>query len=279
METLSNIQDKLVHLLKEEFAIRSLKKPGYSLRRFSIKLGLDAPVVSEIMNGKRRVSIKTAQLILKGLAIDPDQANKYLFEIQNEKTQNKKNKTHSLIQFTSNKPFEMLSSQEFDIFSNWWYFGILSLAETKACPNDVEVIAERLGLTKTQVQSALNIFLEKKLIEVRGGYLKATGLQLTTTTEISDTAIRKNHHQGLELAQEALDTVPLELREFGAMTMAIDPKKIPEAKKMIINFRKQMAQLLEVDQQTEVYRLQMQFFPLTQKIKSKNKKLIEGVSL
>jgi uncharacterized protein (TIGR02147 family) len=109
--------------------------------------------------------------------------------------------------------------------------------------------------------------------------LKATGKQLTTTTEISDTAIRKNHHQGLELAQEALDSVPLELREFGAMTMAIDPKKIPEAKKMIINFRKQMAQFLEVDHQTEVYRLQMQFFPLTKNLKSKNKKLNEGVSL
>lgn len=261
MQTQPNCQDKLLHLLKEEFSMRSMKYPGYSLRRFSLKLGLPAPVVSEIMNGKRKITLKTAHILLKGLGLDDEKSNEYLSEIQNEKEQNRKSKLS--LNLKSNTSFNSLTSQEFDIFSNWWYFAILSLAETKACVYDEAIIADRLGITKSQVSSALAIFFEKKLIEVRGGYLKASGQNLMTTTEISDVAIRKNHHQGLELAEAALDSVPLALREFGAMTMAIDSKKIPDAKKLISNFRRQMSQFLEVDEQTEVYRLQVQFFPLT----------------
>lgn len=261
----TNAQSEMITLLKVEFSKREMKYPGYSLRRFSTKLGLAAPVLSEIMSGKRSITQATAVKILAALAIDPEKANKLLNQIK----QTKKHKLTRLLNETHHSTsFSLLSNSEFDMISDWWYFAILSLAETKGCSSDEEKIAKRLGITTRQAKTALDLFIEKKIIEVRGGFLKTTGHQLTTTTDISDVAIRKNHHEGLIKAAEALDNVPLEIREFGAMTMAIDTTKIPEAKRMIVNFRKELAHFLEQDNQTEVYRLQVQFFPLTKQIRN-----------
>jgi len=47
------------------------------------------------------------------------------------------------------------------------------------------------------------------------------------------------------------------------MTMAIDPKNLPEAKKLIREFRKNLSVLLEEGTKTEVYDLNIQLLPAT----------------
>lgn len=69
----------------------------------------------------------------------------------------------------------------------------------------------------------------------------------------------------MKRAIEALDDVPIEERDITSMTMAIDVRKIQEAKKRIREFRKDMAAFLEEGEATEVYSLNVQFIPITKK--------------
>jgi hypothetical protein len=48
-----------------------------------------------------------------------------------------------------------------------------------------------------------------------------------------------------------------------SVTMAIDPRKIGMAKEFIRKFQDEFCVLVEQGDQTEVYKLSMQFFPLT----------------
>src|SRR5690606_24682361 len=46
-------------------------------------------------------------------------------------------------------------------------------------------------------------------------------------------AIRKAHKQYLRLAEKALEMVPVELRNFNTLTIAVDPSRLAEADKEI----------------------------------------------
>ena len=64
------------------------------------------------------------------------------------------------------------------------------------------------------------------------------------------------------VAGKALEEIQVEWREFGVMTMALDPKKLPQAKKMIRQFRQQIAALCESGKPKLVYHFCTQLFPV-----------------
>ncbi len=61
-----------------------------------------------------------------------------------------------------------------------------------------------------------------------------------------------------------LKQVPLEKREYTSITMAIDPKNIPRARRLIDRFQDKVVAILESGEPTEVYNMNVQLFPLTQ---------------
>ena len=50
------------------------------------------------------------------------------------------------------------------------------------------------------------------------------------------------------------------------VTMAIDAKKIPQAKKLIREFQRQISAVLETGTKTEVYKLCVHMLPLSKEI-------------
>ena len=76
-------------------------------------------------------------------------------------------------------------------------------------------------------------------------------------------ALQTYHKQNLEVAKRSIDEVAVEYRDISAVTIAINPAQLSEAKKNIQQFRIKMARLLACDHPTEVYTLAIQLFPVT----------------
>ncbi len=95
--------------------------------------------------------------------------------------------------------------------------------------------------------------------------LEKTSKNVTTTHDVQSAALQLSHKQNLELAALALDEVAIEHRDITSITMAIDAKKLPLAKAMIKNFRRQLSEFLESGNKNEVYNLNVQLFPLTKR--------------
>lgn len=73
--------------------------------------------------------------------------------------------------------------------------------------------------------SAMEAFLRLQRLEliiVEKNSFKQSTVQLTTTTCVPSSAIRKYHKKNLDLATEKIDTEPIERREFSAITMAVN---------------------------------------------------------
>jgi uncharacterized protein (TIGR02147 family) len=244
-----NLSEKVRIILLEEFVKSQTRNPNYSMRAYSKKIGLAQPAISEMLSGKRGITKKSAEKILNGLDIDPEEAFKILSSEDEPSIK-----------------FQPLDQDAFDIIANWHHYAILSLAETKDFKSSEEWIAERLGITTMAASEAIEKLLQCKMLTRDSfGQLKPTGQSFEAISSVAKPALRKANRQNLELASVALEEVPLELRDFTAITLCLDPMRLEDARKMIKNFRRQFNRVMESGHKKEVYKLCVQLFPLSKR--------------
>jgi uncharacterized protein (TIGR02147 family) len=80
--------------------------------------------------------------------------------------------------------------------------------------------------------------------------------------KVPSTAIRKYHRDNLVKAAEALEEVPVELRDFSSITMATCSEKVGQARELIRKFREELSDLMESGDRETVYTLAVQLFPV-----------------
>lgn len=244
-------QEKIKNLLTTTFRDIRSRNGSFSLRMFARRLGIQAPVVSEVMNGKRLISRKLAEKILLALKVDEVEKHSLLSHFPEKQVRDKK----------SNKA--LLDAESFRVISDWWYMAILSLAETPDCQANPSWIAERFNITTEQAQEAIHTLERLSLLTICEGRLVSSGKYLRFSSSIPDDSIRKHHRQGLDLAYLALADIELEFRDFGSMTFKADPQLLEVARKKLRAARTEISALMNTPNASQVYRLQMQLFPLT----------------
>ena len=253
-------QITIQRLLSRKLTEARFKNTSYSLRAFSRKLGLSSSAVSEILNGKRMISAKLADRIVTRLSLDPEEAGKVIALFSQ--------KRKATLPKGDLKKAYRLSVDEFHAISDWYHFAILSLLETTGAKTDPAWIAKRLKLGVREATGALNRLESLGMLKREKGKLVLTGKSFHSTDHVANLALRKTHAQNLELAKKSLEVDDLDARDFTAMTMAIDPAKLPEAKNLIREFRNRLAAFLEQDVKLEVYKLCIQLIPLSRGEKS-----------
>lgn len=256
MSNANAAQSTVSNILRQALIETQVRNPAYSLRSFARRLAISPSALSEIMNGKRRVSKATAERVVKGLCLGPKQSQAVmdLFSQQITAASN------------SSSTFDTLDADKFNIVADWYHFGILSLMETEDFVEDSAWIAKRLGIRSTEASAALERMERLKLIKrTQKGKLVASNHAISSTDGILNPSIRKAHATSLSLAQKSLETDPIETRDFSSITMAIDPEKIDEARKIIRVFQDRLMTFMEKSgTQREVYQLCVQLFPVSQ---------------
>lgn len=256
--------------LLNEFNRRKSKNPSFSLRAFAKYLRLSPSRLSELLSSKRTLTKTTALQIADRLEFSPLQKEKFLEAVSNdyEATRIRKRK-QNIFSPTIQADFYELSEDAFAAISDPIHFSLLSLAETKNFKSDEGWIARRLKISTMKVRETVSRLSKLGLLQEKNGKLSCTHYNLTTTHDIPSSALRKGHAELLGKAIEAIQNVPVEKRDVTSVTMAVDPKKLEKAKKMIKEFRRKLMKELESGEKTEVFALAIQLFPLTEMEKKK----------
>lgn len=242
--------------LSDRFADLRFKNPNFSLRAFANKLDISPAALSEIMRGKRRASEKLTYRLIERLQLSPKEASSVLGRDEEQ----------GILPFHRPRPMIELSEESFQIVSDWYYFAILSLAETDEFEGSSSWIASRLNLQIDVAAAALARLAAAELLICKGdGSYAVTGKAFRTTEEIPSLAVQKAHRQDFDLAKMSLEQDPISEREFRSMTMAIDPSRLPEAKKLVSEFVQRLSVFMEEGEKKEVYKLSIQLFPLSKK--------------
>lgn len=236
-------------LLLAELDLRRKRNSLYSLRAFARDLGLGVGSLSEVLAGKRELSKSNLMKVLPNLNLSKEELESLL----------KRDETPR----TPVEEHQLLLEDQFKLIADWYYLAILNLAKIKNNKSSAAWISDRLGIDNYLAIEALERLQRLGLLKIEKSKLVRTSKPLTTSADLPSTAIRKHHSQNLALAEKTLHSVPVDLREFGSVTMPVNLKNLPKVKALLLKTRKKAADLLEDNNTTEVYTLSFQLFPLT----------------
>lgn len=246
--------------LSAELAQRKASNPRYSLRLLAKRLGISPGRLSEYISGKRPITSEQADKIADRLGLNLQRRTEFL-TLANRRIE----KQFDTAEPTSHSDakFRQLSADAFNVVADWYHFAILSLMDLDDFEMNAAWIGARLGIPKSTAQGALKRLKNLGLIEKVSGIWQKRESQHMTTHDVPSAALKISHRQTLQQAIEALDEVPIELRDITSITMAVNPKTIPEVKRLIKSFRRKVASVMEASEKTEVYNLNIQLVPVT----------------
>lgn len=242
----------LIEHLQRTYAERCRRNPQYSLRAFAKSLEIDSSTLSALIRRKRPLTGKTAKRLIASIGIsDPSHAQALLLG--------------ALGETEDGAPvYQQLDMQAAEVISSWEHFAIRSLLQLDGYRPGTKQIARRLNIPHGVALEALTRMEKLGLVVADGDAWRDTGKNLATPSNIPSPALREALRQCMVKAIDSLEKDPLDVRDMSGMTMAINSKKLAEARKLIMDFRRKLCAFLEEGQKDAVYRLNIQLFPLSQ---------------
>ncbi len=251
------------NLLVEELNRRQRLNSRYSQRAFARNLGMSAGELSEVLRGRRSLSLKSALKVAKSLGFNTTETKHLLHLTQLEKSQ-ALGAEGMIADVHLGLEKQEMSLEVFEMVSDWSCFAILNLADCQDFRFDEKWIAKRLGIQASMVHVSLQRLERVGLVKVQNGRRVIDKEYVFAPSGIPSGAIKNYHREILKKAIEALDLQKLEEREISGLGMAIDPEDLESMRKDIQEFQDQMvAKYAKTKKGKEVYQLEVSFFRMT----------------
>jgi uncharacterized protein (TIGR02147 family) len=245
--------------------------PTLSVRALARKMGMKShALLMMLLQGKRPLRVKHAASLAKGFDLSSQERLYLQALIQFDSADDVEERQLCQLWLSDlhpAAPAPVRELEEFELVSNWLHMAILALSLTVDFDPSAEAIARRFGekTTVAEIRSALERLKSLGLIEYdSSGRFLPTSRSISTSDDVANAGARKYHRSVMHLADQALDSVALERREFQSFSLNIPDEKVPLAKEMIRKFRSQFAKAMAAEKTDHVFQMNIQFFQLTE---------------
>lgn len=236
--------------LAEAFASSQDTNERFTLRSFAQKAQVSPGGMSEILSGKRNVSLRKAVQVLTNVGADPE-------KIESIKQMAKELNTNTRY---------LLPEEAHRLVARWYYFAILSVYDTSNPPQSLAELAQRLGLSLDVVQKATKDLVHFELLSESLPEIFVTTKKAWRTTDgVASRSIFESHQDGLEISKKALSALPVEKRDFISLTFCASLENLESARKEVRRFKDRLAKIMgKSSKMDSVFRLGVQLYPLDQ---------------
>jgi transcriptional regulator with XRE-family HTH domain len=240
-------------LLKKELRRKTTLNPRYSMRSFAKYLGVSPPHLSRVIRGERHFSNTKLKKVIERLNLDPFISDSLLQDSNASKYLN----------------YEQLRLDQIKVISDWYHYAIIAILDLGDFVDDPKWIAKRLNISERLAASALARLIRLGMVK-RGlnGKLVDSSDVHRTTLGLADTSasLRNLQKQFLKLSATTVAKVPIEKRSHSGITFSLDSSQLPELKKKIDIFRRQLHRFSErkAKKRDAVYQLAISLYPLTE---------------
>ena len=164
---------------------------------------------------------------------------------------------------------KVLEGDAFRFFSDWKNPVIRELAPAMPGAKPLALAhACRPKVSAAEVSEVLNFLVKADLLQKdETGNYKQTQKSVTTgPMGVTPVAVRGLHRQMGEIALDAIEGVPQDERNFSGLTLGVTRGAYDKIVNEIAEFRKRIVAIATQEDETdEVYRMNIQFFPMTNK--------------
>jgi uncharacterized protein (TIGR02147 family) len=257
-------------MLEREFEMRRAQNPAYSLRAYARDLRLSPSLLSEVMSGRKGLSVGKAKEMLTKIDLAARERQLFLLSTEacHSRTKNEKQRASDELKKALHREVgkKIISDQEFALANNWYHHATLELTELNDCEHTAKWFAHRLGLSTPVIEKALERLLALHWLEFQNGRYFVTSEESETANELPSSARKRFHAEMIKKSEQALFHDLSEEREFQTMTLAFDRTQISQAKEMIQNFQREFSKkFLKMKHKNSIYQLSVQFFRLDKK--------------
>lgn len=261
--------------LAEFYEYAKANEYGFSFRVFSKRAGINSSnYLRLVIDGKRNLSPAMSAQFAKGCGLVGSASDFFceLVAYTQATTASDKNRHYErLILFRPFRETRKLEPAQADYHSTWYLPAIRELCRRPDFEEDAKWVASQLEppISAKEAKQALSTLQKLGLLyRDAEGRLKQTDTLVTTGAGPLGHHIFNYHRTMLEQAAVALDRIPREEREVSSVTVCVSQDKLLELKQRIADFRRDLLQLAEIDNEPErVVQINFQLFPLSKQKK------------
>lgn len=253
-------------------------KSAFSWQEFATVAGFSSPVyLKYVSEGRFNLSEEAAVRTARSMRLADFECD---FFVEMVKFDHAKNDTEkraafsNMITIADAHKAKILEGESFRFFEDWKNPVLRELAPAMPGAKPLALAhACRPEVTAAEVCESLNFLVKADLLkkDKNGNYAQTDKVVTTGPMDVTPLAVRGMHRQMGEFALDAIESVPQDERHFSGLTLGITREAYEKIVQRIAEFRKDIIAIATRDSATdEVYRLNVQFFPMTNK--SLNKK-------
>lgn len=248
------MEQPLLRQLRETIEERKKKNPKYSLRAFARQVGIPAPTLSRLLAGRWQLSISMARKIVRGITENADEQRRMLraFAVEPEKGAAKSTR------------YRYLSLSELGLLAHWGYSALLEWLRSRDGVRSEDEIARGTGLSLKEVREFLKTLEGLGFVHrsIKHGW-RSKGLHLSSIRWEGEAPWKQVHGGYAERARQHLEERHAKDESiFQGITFMIAPDRVAEAKQRIREFAEEISDELSSGDNTSLYRLNIQLFPL-----------------
>ncbi|MGE9744453.1 DUF4423 domain-containing protein [Bdellovibrio bacteriovorus] len=235
--------------LQEQFLAKKTRNKRYSLRSYAQFLEMNPGTLSSIIKGKRLVPLQEAAKVMQKLSLTPKDQEQFLLSLGVNKP-------------PAESSFKLDPSQYAVLFDEWEHFVILAVFRLATFKSNTTWIANKTGIPAERVNECLQTLQDLQVISRKGPVWERTHKNLYSPHDIPSRSLQQAHLNSLELARQMIARVPVQERDYSFLTVALDDKRYKKLKKLTLKFRDDVFELDEQSRKGELYRVNLQCFPL-----------------
>lgn len=240
--------------LQAELARRCLDNPQYSLRAFAGRVGVDHSSLSQILRGRRVLTERTVRLICARLELPDERVEEFVAQLESHREN------------TGDPELRRLTADMVRVVSDWYHYAILELTHLDDFRPDSRWIARVLDITVDEVNAAVSRLASLRLLEMEtpDRWVDRARHVAASFEDFTRVAVERWSEQMRARSATALAAATPQNREFTSTTIAAHTRRLPEVKRRIERFQRELVDLLERDtERNEVFQLDIHLYPLT----------------
>ena len=248
-------------------------KSAFTWREFARMAGFSSSVhLKYVSEGRFNLGEDAVERVAKAMGLSGNRLEYFraMVEFDHAVTDNiKKEIFDRMLSIAKQSNAKVIEGDAFRYFDSWKnpvlrelapaMPGAKPLALAKAC---------RPKVTAAEVSESLNFLVKANLLlkDANGNYVQTDKFVTTGPMEAAPVAIRGLHRQMGEIALDTIEGVPQNERHFSGVTLGITRNAYDKIVAELDACRRKIIEIATAEDETdEVYRLNLQFFPMTNK--------------
>jgi uncharacterized protein (TIGR02147 family) len=260
--------------LKDYYEETKAKNPNFSYQVFSEKAGMKSKgFLHNVICGSRDLSKSNVFGLARAMKLNRKESeyfeNLVAFNLA-ESLDEKKHYYERLFAAgnqTTSLQARTVCRDQYEFYSQWYHSVVRSLIDLRGFHGDYEQLARSVfpRIRPLQAKKSVELLVKLGLVKKgKDGSFSVVDKCIATPREVLNLAIANFHREMGSRALEALNALPLEKRNFSAMTLGISEAAYKEICEDIYALRRKILEKTESDTDAHaVYQLNFQFFPVS----------------